>query len=158
MGEQRRQWLRVRKGTRNPRAAEETMHVLGGLRGSGGTSNVSRTLCIFHIGLCKYTERSCLLSLALVSAPSYLPQPQILFPHEGEGKKMVSKSSTNCDQTHTSISFWIFGAITGFLKCSLSAWGSFCIGSRISLMTGSLIICCTSGLSCQLYWAIIQRW
>lgn len=55
------------------------------------------------------------------------------------------------------------------LAYSLSAWGSFCICSRMSRMAGSLMICCTSGsamarrftssgLSCRLYCAIIQRW
>lgn len=69
MGEQLRRRLRAGKGTGNPRTAEETMRVLGGPRGSGGANNVNTSLCIFHIGLYKYIERSCSLSPALPSAP-----------------------------------------------------------------------------------------
>lgn len=52
---------------------------------------------------------------------------------------------------------------------SLSAWGSFCICSRIMRMAGSLMICCTSGsaiarfftssgLSFLIAWLTMQRW
>ena len=100
MGEQPRQRLRAGKGTRNPRAAEETMRVLGGPRGSGGASNVSTSLCVFHVGLYKYRDRSRSLSPALPSARRGWPRSRLLFPHEGEGKGMMRKSSPNCDQTH----------------------------------------------------------
>lgn len=67
----------------------------------------------------------------------------------------------------------IIHAETEWSRCcqtySLSAWGSFCICSRIMRMAGSLIIFWTSGsfmallftssgLSSLVFWLITQRW
>ena len=60
------------------------MCVLGGPRGC--TNDSSTSLSIFHLGLYKHREKMFAFSLSLPSALCCLPQFQLLFPHEGEGK------------------------------------------------------------------------
>lgn len=75
------------------------MHVLGGPRG-GGYSNVGTSLCIFHTGLYKYIEISCLLSPFSPFCSVLLAEVPAPLSTRGQREEMMSKSSPNCNQTH----------------------------------------------------------